>query len=184
MKSSTNNSLELVPLPLLGLGDLGHGETLPRELLEQLLQDLAVIQILLHVLDDDSLAVQLIIDPLDQDGDKVLQPGVVVGPGLDHGALLVLLQEILLGRDLRGLGHPWRVDGVLALDLDLLHLGGLLLPAQGAHLIPEAVLPHLGPGPGAGAGSAPDTCTASYEGNQGHVMTLSAQKGPKTLLSH
>ena len=51
---------------------------------------------------------------------------------------------------------------MLALDLDLLHLGGLLLPAQGAHLVPEAVLPHLRPGAGAGASSTPDTYTLSH----------------------
>ena len=32
--------LEFVPLPLLGLGDLGHGELLSGELLQQLLQNL------------------------------------------------------------------------------------------------------------------------------------------------
>ena len=40
---------------------------------------------------------------------------------------------------------------MFALHLDLLHLRRLLLPAEGADLVPEAVLPHLGPGPGAAA---------------------------------
>ena len=61
---------------------------------------LAIIQILLHILDYDPLTVQLIIHPLYQDADQVLQSGVVVGPGLYHGPLLILLQKILFRRNL------------------------------------------------------------------------------------
>ena len=66
---------------------------------------LSIVEVLLHVLDDDPLAVELVVDPLDEDADEVLQPRVVVAPGLDHGPLLVLLQQVLLGRNLSGLGH-------------------------------------------------------------------------------
>ena len=79
---------ELVPLPLLGLGDLGHHQLLPGQLLQQLLQDLPVVEVFLDVLHDglmeglkkntkerkthlhdDPLRVQLVIDPLDQDAE-------------------------------------------------------------------------------------------------------------------
>ena len=49
--------------------------------------------------------------------DQALQLGVVVGLGLDHRPLLVLLEQVLLGRHLRRLGHAGRVDGVLPLHL-------------------------------------------------------------------
>ena len=62
---------------------------------------LSIVQIFLHVLDNDSLSVELIIDPLDEDADEILQSRVVVRLGLNHGSLLVLLKQILLRRDLR-----------------------------------------------------------------------------------
>ena len=49
--------------------------------------------------------------------DQALQLGVVVGLGLDHRPLLVLLEQVLLWRHLRRLGHAGRVDGVLPLHL-------------------------------------------------------------------
>ena len=49
--------------------------------------------------------------------DQALQLGVVVGLGLDHRPLLVLLEQVLLWRNLRRLGHAGRVDGVLPLNL-------------------------------------------------------------------
>ena len=44
-------------------------------------------------------------------------------------------------------------------DYYLLHLGGLLLPAQSSHFVPEAVLSDLRPGPGTSAGSTSNTFT-------------------------
>ena len=49
--------------------------------------------------------------------DQALQLGVVVGLGLDHRPLFVLLEQVLLWRNLRRLGHAGRVDGVLPLNL-------------------------------------------------------------------
>ena len=45
-------SPKLVPLALLGLGDLGNHQLLPGQLLQQLLQDLPVVEVLLNVLND------------------------------------------------------------------------------------------------------------------------------------
>ena len=44
-------------------------------------------------------------------------------------------------------------------DYYLLHLRGLLLPAQSSHLVPEAVLSDLRPGPGTSASSTSNTFT-------------------------
>ena len=52
--------------------------------------------ILLNVLHDDPVVMQLIVDPLDQDLDQVLELGVLERSGLDHGAFLVLLELVLL----------------------------------------------------------------------------------------
>ena len=61
---------ELIPLALLGLGDLGHHQLLPSQLLEQLLEDLPVVEVFLDVLHDDPLRVQLVVHPLDQDAGR------------------------------------------------------------------------------------------------------------------
>ena len=91
---------------------------------------------------------EFVVDPLNEDADQILQSGVVVGPGLNHGPLLIFLKQIFLRGNLRWLGHPWgslslsivtnhdhqdspiarwleltwRVDGVFALNLYLLDL--------------------------------------------------------------
>ena len=44
---------------------------------------------------------ELIVHPLNEDADEILQPGVVVGPGLDHGPLLIFLKQIFLGGNFR-----------------------------------------------------------------------------------
>ena len=54
--------------------------------------------------------VQLIIDPVDEDSDELFEFGVVKGSGLDHGALLVFLQLVLLGWHFSGLGHSFKME--------------------------------------------------------------------------
>ena len=97
---------ELVPLPLLGLGDLRHHKLFPGQLLEQLLQDLQTIMLVLstnmsftikttksvsalqhhhylHLIDNGHLAVvEILLDVLDNDP---LRVQLVVHP-LDQDA--------------------------------------------------------------------------------------------------
>ena len=58
---------QLAPLPLLGLGHLGHLQLLPRQSLQKLLQDLPVVEVLLHVLHNDPVGVQLVVHPVQKD---------------------------------------------------------------------------------------------------------------------
>ena len=44
---------------------------------------------------------ELIVDPINEDADQILQSGVVVGLGLNHGPLLIFLKQIFLGGNLR-----------------------------------------------------------------------------------
>ena len=137
---SQNNS-QLVPLAILGLRHLRDLQQLSGQLLQQLLQDLAVVHVLLDVLDDDPELLELVVDPVDQHSDQLLELAAFHGLGLDHGSLLVLLQLVLLGRHLGRFGHAGGVDGVFALIFHLFDFFLLLLvPAQSANLGPDALL--------------------------------------------
>ncbi len=69
---------QLAPLAFLTLCHLGHIQRLTGELLQQLLEDLAVIEVLFNVLDDDTLHVKFVVDPLDQYLDQLLQSRIFV----------------------------------------------------------------------------------------------------------
>lgn len=50
-------------------------------------------------MDDDPLGVKLVVDPVEQDPDELLQLRVLVGLRLDHRTLLVLVKLIFLLSD-------------------------------------------------------------------------------------
>ena len=78
-------------------GQVPHLQLLPGELLHEHLQHLPVEEVLLDVLHDDAVGGDLVVDPVQQDADELPQLGALVGAGLDHGTLLVLVKlELLL----------------------------------------------------------------------------------------
>ena len=58
-------------------------------------------QLLTNTMFYHSSTMELIVDPINEDADQILQSGVVVGLGLNHGPLLIFLKQIFLGGNLR-----------------------------------------------------------------------------------
>lgn len=120
MINSIQDNGQLLSLALLGLRHLEHIQLVARQLLPQLVQHLAVIQVLFDVRHDDSLLDQLVVDPVDDGLEEIAHIWKVQALRLDDRALFVVVEIVVFWRDFGGVWLSRRVNCIFSFFLNVL----------------------------------------------------------------
>lgn len=104
MIDGVENDGQLLALAFLALSHFQHVQSVSCQLLEKLVQHLAIVQVLFDVRHDDTLLNQLVVDPVDESLQKISDVGEVQALRLDDRALLVVVQVVVFWWNFRCVG--------------------------------------------------------------------------------
>lgn len=121
MIDSIQYNSEFLTLPFFRLSHFEDIQFVACQLLPQLVQNLPIIHILLNIGHDDSLFHELVIDPVGESLEQIANIWHVEALRLNDGALLVVIQIVILWRDFRCVRLSRRVDCIFSFFLNLLN---------------------------------------------------------------